>query len=201
MRILLCILCQTKNVWYNNNHNIRHAQKGLQEKNPFLLDAEWQKRFYVDRALGGLAIIGLLASTVMIELNGARLKGRDAKRIADIKMLQKSLVLYLDTCGGYPMLGSGAYVTIAAGGLDTSTADGDCASSGVSFGTFMPILPVDPRTGTSSFGYCSTEEDAPFGASSCDNSGSADYQVTFTLEGDTGSLPAGARTATPNGIF
>lgn len=41
-----------------------------------------------------ISIIGLLASVVLVSLNSARAKARDAKRIADLTQLSKALELY-----------------------------------------------------------------------------------------------------------
>lgn len=50
-----------------------------------------------------IAIIGILSSIVLTNLNSARQKARDVKRIADIKQLQLSLALYFDAnYGKYP---------------------------------------------------------------------------------------------------
>src|SRR3989344_2634994 len=43
-----------------------------------------------------VAIIGLLSSVVLASLNGARVKGRDARRLADVKQIQLALELYYD---------------------------------------------------------------------------------------------------------
>lgn len=49
-----------------------------------------------------IAIIGILSSVVLASLNSARKKGRDARRIADVKQLQLALELYYDANGAYP---------------------------------------------------------------------------------------------------
>ena len=50
-----------------------------------------------------IAIIAVLASIVLVSLNTARVKGRDARRLADIKSIQNALELYYDsTSGTYP---------------------------------------------------------------------------------------------------
>ena len=49
-----------------------------------------------------MAIIGILSAVVLTSLNGARQKGRDARRISDVKQLQLSLELYYDSTGAYP---------------------------------------------------------------------------------------------------
>ena len=72
-----------------------------------------------------IAIIGILSSVVLASLNNARVKSRDAKRIADVRQLQLALELYYDANRGYPSV------------ISTSTL--------VTPG-YMPALPKDPRT-------------------------------------------------------
>src|SRR3989338_305713 len=50
-----------------------------------------------------IAIIGLLASIIIVSVNLARMKARDAKRIADFKQIQNALALYYDDNGKYPI--------------------------------------------------------------------------------------------------
>ncbi len=50
-----------------------------------------------------IAIIGILSSVVLASLNSARVKGRDARRVADIGQLQLALELYYDANSGYPI--------------------------------------------------------------------------------------------------
>ena len=54
-----------------------------------------------------IAIIGVLASTVLASLNSARMKARDARRIADLKQIQLALEFYFDANGYYPQSGCG----------------------------------------------------------------------------------------------
>ena len=49
-----------------------------------------------------IVVIGILASVVLASLNSARMKGRDARRIADVKQLQLGLELYYDAKQTYP---------------------------------------------------------------------------------------------------
>ena len=73
-----------------------------------------------------IAIIGILASIVLASLSSARLKGRDARRIADLKQIQLALELYFDSTGNsYP--------------TGTSLA-------GLSTGGYMSSVPNDPST-------------------------------------------------------
>ena len=47
-----------------------------------------------------IAIIGMLAATVLTSLGAARSKGRDAKRISDLKNIELALALYADSNKG-----------------------------------------------------------------------------------------------------
>jgi len=49
-----------------------------------------------------IAIIGILASIVLANLNIARIKARDARRISDVKQIQLTLELFYDAYGYYP---------------------------------------------------------------------------------------------------
>ncbi len=51
---------------------------------------------------GAVAVIGLLASVVLVSLNSAREKGRDAIRFSDVKQLEIALTLYQDQNNSYP---------------------------------------------------------------------------------------------------
>ncbi len=62
-----------------------------------------EKGFIIFPGLEGLAIIaGTVASVVLLTLNSARLKSRDAKRLADIRVISSSLELYYDAHSTYP---------------------------------------------------------------------------------------------------
>lgn len=51
-----------------------------------------------------ISIIALLASIVLVSLNTARQKARDARRIADIRTIQQALNLYFDVQFRYPAI-------------------------------------------------------------------------------------------------
>lgn len=49
-----------------------------------------------------IAIIGILASIVLVSLNSARAKGRDAKRVSEIRQIKYALELYYNFNNTYP---------------------------------------------------------------------------------------------------
>lgn len=61
-----------------------------------------QRGFTLIELLVVIAIIGILSSVVLASLNGARKKGRDARRISDLKQIQLALELYYDANSSYP---------------------------------------------------------------------------------------------------
>jgi prepilin-type N-terminal cleavage/methylation domain-containing protein len=100
-----------------------------------------------------IAIIGILSSVVLASLNSARQKGRDARRLADIKQLQLALELSYDANGAYP----------ATTSVATLVTPGYIAS-----------LPLDPQTGAA---YHYAGLDTNGSAGSCES-----YHLGATLE-------------------
>jgi len=49
-----------------------------------------------------VAILGLLASIVLVGMGGARARARDARRISDLRETQNALELYYSATGYYP---------------------------------------------------------------------------------------------------
>lgn len=94
-----------------------------------------------------IAIIGILSSVVLVSLNTARSKARDAKRISEVRQIQNALALYYSTYGYYP--GSGECgATIPNAGWSNSV---ECLSGGrwlrdstTNLSSFIGTDPVDP---------------------------------------------------------
>ena len=142
-----------------------------------------KKGFTLIELLVVISIIGLLSTMAVIALNNARQKARDAKRISDIKQIQTALELYFNDKNGYPVASS-AIVLGSADYKTLSSENGFAASS--SGTTYMGQVPANPTPGGAAYTYKSA--------------GASDYTLTFTLEGKTGGLDAGPRTADQSGI-
>jgi prepilin-type N-terminal cleavage/methylation domain-containing protein len=93
-----------------------------------------KKGFTLIELLVVIAVIGILASVILVGLSGARARGRDAKRIQDLRQIQNGLELYFSANGSYP----------ASGALYTALPQ---ANLGIS------NLPLDPQNGNQ-YGYC-----------------------------------------------
>lgn len=91
------------------------------------------KGFTLIELLVVIAIIGILSSVVLASLNSARKKGRDARRVADIKQIQLALELYYDANSNYPT--SAQYYTA-----------GPPVTSALVTGGFISAVPTDPLT-------------------------------------------------------
>ncbi|MDP2648601.1 MAG: prepilin-type N-terminal cleavage/methylation domain-containing protein [bacterium] len=88
-----------------------------------------------------IAIIGLLSSVVLASLNNARVKGRDARRLADLKQLQTALELYYSDNNAYPVSTTQANAATALAALSPAN---------------ISTIPDDPLGGSSHYVYKST---------------------------------------------
>jgi len=86
------------------------------------------KGFTLVELLVTLAIIGVLVAIVLAGLDAIRAKGRDSKRIADIKQLQGAIENYFDSCYTFPA------------SLSALTSTSSCYSRPV-----INALPKDPN--------------------------------------------------------
>lgn len=140
------------------------------------------KGFTLIELLVVIAIIGVLASIVLVALNGARLKSRDTKRVADMRQVNQALEIYSQDYGGYP-------ATLTDIAPDYTSA--------------APVAPT-PQDGT-----CTTlENDYTYTAvgtsfiSEKDGTTTVypDYAITFCLGGSVSDFAAGVHTVGPGGI-
>lgn len=107
-----------------------------------------RKGFTLIELLIVIAIIGILASALLVSLGNARQSARDARRIADLRQVQSALELYFNSCGFYP--GTAACNGIGAAPGNAWT-DLESALSGSSLG--INRLPGDPLKGHTEYEY------------------------------------------------
>ena len=80
-----------------------------------------------------IAVIGILAAVVLASLNTARSKGRDTRRISDIKQVQTALELYRNDNSDYP-IGTTGTISLWNSSINTwLVAPG-----------YLAAVPVDP---------------------------------------------------------
>lgn len=130
-----------------------------------------------------ISIIGLLAAIALVSLGSARAKGRDAKRIRDIREIRTALELYFGDCGGYPA---------ASGTTLPSSITGNS--------TYLAVIPTNPSPPGGSYGYNTTGATSSTSTACASATVYSTYNLIFTLENNTATILAGAHTATPTGI-
>ena len=101
---------------------------------------KFNRGFTLIELLVVIFIIGLLASIVVVSVQAARVKARDAKRKADIKELKTAIELYANDTWGYPVCSicedwRGHPITA----LNTMAAGYPL------FTTYLSPIPQDPR--------------------------------------------------------
>lgn len=108
--------------------------------------------FTITELLVVIAVIGILATTVMVSLSTVRAKGRDAERRSDLRQLQLALTYYYDSFNQYPSTG-GAWYTSAAG--DQGLSENNGAYIPGLAPTYITSLPEEPLGGASTLAGCS----------------------------------------------
>ncbi len=90
-----------------------------------------------------ISIIALLSSVVLSSLNAARLKARNAKRVADMDQISKALYLYaLDHGGSYPVT-KGACLGMTSSQTCAVNHKGNDALN-TALAPYMAKVPIDP---------------------------------------------------------
>ncbi len=145
-----------------------------------------KKGFTLIELLVVISIIGLLSTISVVALNGARKKGRDAKRVGDIKQIQTALELYFNDNYVYPTAIDGVVLGTSATAKSLCTG-GLKAACVVDDKVYMGIIPASPVPPTGS-AYTYTSADG------------SSYTITFELEEDTGGYTSGAHTASQDGV-
>lgn len=97
------------------------------------------KAFTLIELLVVIAIIGLLSTIIAANMSAARAKGRDAKRISDMRTIQVALEEYYNDYGLYPkfIYGASSGVQCYIGGAWTA-----CPTLAP---TYISVVPSDPN--------------------------------------------------------
>ncbi|MFH1346887.1 MAG: prepilin-type N-terminal cleavage/methylation domain-containing protein [Spirochaetota bacterium] len=85
------------------------------------------KGFTLIEILIVIAIIGLLSSVVLVGLGSFRARGRDARRIADLRSVQNSLEIYYVKNNSYPVVSNWTDLrnTLIGAGIGVSVVPND----------------------------------------------------------------------------
>ncbi len=128
-----------------------------------------------------IAIIGILASIIIVSLNGARERARDAKRKAELKTIQTAAEQYFQKFGTYKIENTGdddsgrGHFNLnynITPGTSTSIAQGF-----INADYLGDPPPIDPRA--NSLGICDETGGIPF----CENSKTGEYMYYPTTSG------------------
>ncbi len=129
------------------------------------------KAFTLIELLVVIAIIALLATIVIASLNCARKKARDARRLADIKEIQKAIEMYYDDHGRYPSPGENN-----CAGWDTGNTEHDILPGRLD--EYLRKVPADPSATGNCNGYRYYRY--PAGYKGCDPNKGAFYVLEIT---------------------
>ena len=126
------------------------------------------KGFTLIELLVVIAIIGLLATIVLFSIDTIKSKSRDARRVADIKVIQEGLSMYYNNNFLYPNSGASAIEINGSTDIISQALISDGVMSGVS----IDPLNKDIEGVTYKYYYQSLDSQR-------------DYVVTFYLETNT----------------
>ncbi len=145
-----------------------------------------QSAFTLIELLVVIAIIGTLASISIVSLNSARMRTRDAKRVADVRNIGVALEMYFGDMGRYPYTSEWASWTNI---MSTSTLSGSIVTT-----TYMRI----PEVPTPKDGNCTIAQNL---YSYTGNADGSSYALSFCLGNVVGSYLEGVKCLTPNGVM
>jgi prepilin-type N-terminal cleavage/methylation domain-containing protein len=129
------------------------------------METNTKRGFTLIELLIVVAIIGLLASVVLIGLGTFRSTGRDARRVADLRQVQSALELYFAPCGFYPgdAITAGACPVAFVQSADGLFRKGPPNLPGVLTGSGIGVLNIpDDPLGSQSYGYFTTANGAGY---------------------------------------
>ncbi|OIO46411.1 MAG: hypothetical protein AUJ28_02630 [Parcubacteria group bacterium CG1_02_37_51] len=115
------------------------------------MNKKYQKGFTLIELLVVIAIIGLLSTLAVVSLNNAREKARDATRMADIKLLNNAIQLYIQANDIAPVGDDSNDKICLSTEACWNTAGGDFQTA---LSTYSANLATDPtQTDTATYHY------------------------------------------------
>lgn len=143
-----------------------------------------------------IAIIGIIMGIIAVNVNSARVSGRDAKRLGDVRQMATSFEQYYVQNGVYPT-GSASIRSSGSGALLSDPAAMDTAQESM-VPNYVPFLPISPDPADGNCGTASGSGNNNYWYEVEDDGSS--YTLTFCLGKGTDTLGPGAHFLTPNGI-
>jgi prepilin-type N-terminal cleavage/methylation domain-containing protein len=143
-----------------------------------------QKAFTLIELLIVIAIIAIVATLSVLALNSARVKARDAKRVADIKQIRSALELYNSDHDAYPPTAN-FIIGQALTGVDSKTGE---------VKTYINSIPSSPKPAD---GDCDNQNNDYSYVLSSANS----YVLNYCLGGKAGEIQEGLNTASQAGMY
>jgi hypothetical protein len=155
-------------------------------------------------------LISIFSTVVTAGFPVDRKKGRDAKRVSELKQLQAALKVYANECGGFPDVPTSTI--IGSPGFETSFREG--CPEGITMSRYIATFPINPLPGSSKwdkfvsyilnrpvpgdepYTYCST---AFVDSLECSSSRQS-YMIHFSLEVGAGGFSKGSHFITPKEV-
>jgi prepilin-type N-terminal cleavage/methylation domain-containing protein len=186
-----------------------------------MFKSENSRAFTLVELLIVIAIIGLLASVIMVALSSARVRARDAKRLSEVQQTAKALELYFNQCNAYPQLPTATInfrlnstlalfsgTVASCGNSQGVSGNGGIGSSasGEVFISRLPTAPTPPDNGSLPVGSRCSESNTATNSQTWNDysyiSFTPDqYWLYFCIGTDVGGYSAGRYVRTEKGMI
>ncbi len=100
-----------------------------------------RKGFTLIELLTVMAVLALLSVVILVSLNNARVKARDARRKTEMRQIYTAMLMYFDTNNTYPIYSANDVCSITVGACSSLLYP-------TSIGTFLVSMPKDPTNNT-----------------------------------------------------